>query len=81
MKPNEYADTKKIRSCIECLSCISACPVVPETSEFAGPYFMRYISKFAMDPGTAKTVPVKVLMKDFTAVHPVENVEKYVQRK
>ncbi len=50
MNPEEYADTKKIRSCIECLSCISACPVVNETSEFAGPYFMRYISKFAMDP-------------------------------
>jgi fumarate reductase (CoM/CoB) subunit B len=48
--PAEYADTKKIRSCIECLSCLSACPVVQETSEFAGPYYMRYISKFAMDP-------------------------------
>jgi fumarate reductase (CoM/CoB) subunit B len=50
MDPAEYADTKKIRSCIECLSCLSACPVVQETSEFAGPYYMRYISKFAMDP-------------------------------
>ena len=50
INPEEYEDTKKIRSCIECLSCISACPVVNETSEFAGPYFMRYISKFAMDP-------------------------------
>jgi fumarate reductase (CoM/CoB) subunit B len=48
--PSEYADTKKIRSCIECLSCLSACPVVQETQEFAGPYYMRYISKFAMDP-------------------------------
>ena len=50
MDPSEYADTKKIRSCIECYSCISACPVVKETKEFAGPYFMRYISKFALDP-------------------------------
>ena len=50
MDPKEYEDTKKIRSCIECLSCLSACPVVKETSEFAGPYFMRYISKFALDP-------------------------------
>jgi fumarate reductase (CoM/CoB) subunit B len=48
--PKDYADTKKIRSCIECLSCLSACPVVKETEEFAGPYFMRYISKFALDP-------------------------------
>ncbi len=50
MDPDEYADTKKIRSCIECLSCLSSCPVVKVTSEFAGPYYMRYISKFAMDP-------------------------------
>lgn len=50
IKPENYADTKKIRSCIECLSCLSACPVVNETEEFAGPYFMRYISKFALDP-------------------------------
>lgn len=50
INPEEYADTKKIRSCIECLSCISSCPVVQETKEFAGPYFMRYISKFALDP-------------------------------
>ena len=50
INPEEYADTKKIRSCIECLSCISSCPVVKETEEFAGPYFMRYISKFALDP-------------------------------
>jgi fumarate reductase (CoM/CoB) subunit B len=50
INPEEYADTKKIRSCIECLSCISSCPVVKETKEFAGPYFMRYISKFALDP-------------------------------
>ena len=48
MDPKEYSDTKKIRSCIECLSCLSACPVVKESSEFAGPYFMRYISKFAL---------------------------------
>lgn len=50
MNPEEYSDTKKIRSCIECLSCISACPVVKETKEFAGPYYMRYITKFALDP-------------------------------
>lgn len=48
--PKEYADSKKLRSCIECYSCLSACPVVKEVSDFAGPYFMRYISKFALDP-------------------------------
>ncbi len=50
LKPEEYEDSKKLRSCIECFSCLSACPVIKETSEFAGPYFMRDISKFALDP-------------------------------
>ena len=44
------ADSKKVRSCIECFSCLSACPVIKESSEYAGPYFMRYLSKFALDP-------------------------------
>lgn len=42
--------TKKLRTCIECYSCLSACPVIKESSEFAGPYFMRYLSRFAVDP-------------------------------
>ncbi|MEA4957616.1 Lactate utilization protein A [bioreactor metagenome] len=46
----ECMDTKKVRSCIECYSCLSACPVIKETEKFAGPYFMRYISKFDFDP-------------------------------
>jgi len=50
IKPNEYDDSKKIGGCIECYSCLSACPVIKETSEYAGPYFMRYLSKLGMDP-------------------------------
>jgi fumarate reductase (CoM/CoB) subunit B len=51
LKPEEYEDSKKLRGCIECFSCLSACPVIKETSaEYAGPYFMRDISKFALDP-------------------------------
>lgn len=46
----ECVDTKKVRSCIECYSCLSACPVIKETDNFAGPYFMRYLSKFDFDP-------------------------------
>jgi fumarate reductase (CoM/CoB) subunit B len=48
--PEDCADSKKIRSCIECFSCLSACPVIKESSEYVGPYFMRYLSKFALDP-------------------------------
>lgn len=44
-------DTKKVRSCIECYSCLSTCPVVNiATEEFGGPYLMRYIDKFETDP-------------------------------
>ena len=50
IKPKELANTKKLRSCIDCYSCLSACPVLKVNEEFAGPYFMRYLSKFAMDP-------------------------------
>lgn len=51
MTKDETADTKKLRSCIECYSCLSSCPVVNiATEEFGGPYLMRYISKFDFDP-------------------------------
>ncbi len=48
--PSSSADSKKLRGCIECFSCLSACPVIKESDEYAGPYFMRYLSKFALDP-------------------------------
>ncbi len=74
-------DTKKVRSCIECYSCLSVCPVIKETKEFAGPYFMRYISKFDFDPRDIGERTKEVLMKDYTIVLVVVNVEKYVQKK
>lgn len=50
LNPEELENTKKLRSCIDCYSCLSACPVLKVNDEFSGPYFMRYLSKFAMDP-------------------------------
>lgn len=50
INPLKCSDTKKIRSCIECYSCISACPVLKVTDEYSGPFLMRYLSKFALDP-------------------------------
>ena len=48
---DDSADTKKVRSCIECYSCLSTCPVVNiATEEFGGPYLMRYMRKFETDP-------------------------------
>ena len=53
--PDTLKDTKKVRSCIECYSCLTACPVYQNFQEdFAGPYFMRYISKFEFDPREMK---------------------------
>lgn len=51
IKPEELKDTKKVRSCIECYTCLSTCPVVKHfKEEFLGPYYMRYLSKFDFDP-------------------------------
>lgn len=51
MKPADIKDTKKVRSCIECYTCLSTCPVVKHfKDEFLGPYYLRYISKFDFDP-------------------------------
>ncbi|MDR0912898.1 MAG: succinate dehydrogenase/fumarate reductase iron-sulfur subunit [Methanobrevibacter sp.] len=47
---SECQDTKTVRSCIECYSCLSACPVIKKSTEFVGPYFMRYLAKFDFDP-------------------------------
>ena len=51
LKPEDIKDTKKVRSCIECYTCLSSCPVVKHfNEEFLGPYYLRYISKFDFDP-------------------------------
>jgi len=50
LDPQDLTDSKKLRSCIDCYSCLSACPVLQVSEEFSGPYFMRYLSKFALDP-------------------------------
>ena len=53
--PETLKDTKKVRTCIECYSCLTACPVYQQFQEdYAGPYFMRYISKFQFDPREMK---------------------------
>ena len=50
MTKEDTKETKKVRSCIECYSCLSSCPVVNiATEEFGGPYLMRYIDKFETD--------------------------------
>ena len=81
INPVELENTKKLRSCIDCYSCLSACPVLKVNDEFAGPYFMRDLSKFAMDPEIALIEPKKDLKKDSIVVPPAPNVWKYVPKK
>lgn len=51
LKTDDLKDTKKVRQCIECYSCLSTCPVVKYfKDEYGGPYFMRYLAKFDSDP-------------------------------
>ncbi|MGN1363635.1 MAG: fumarate reductase (CoM/CoB) subunit TfrB [Methanobrevibacter sp.] len=51
LSPKEIEETKKVRTCIDCYSCLTSCPVVKHFGdEYAGPYFMRYLSKFQFDP-------------------------------
>jgi fumarate reductase (CoM/CoB) subunit B len=44
---------KPLRDCIECLSCVSACPAL-QVTEFAGPTVLRQNVRLALDPRDAK---------------------------
>lgn len=50
IKPEYYEDCDKLRSCIECYSCISMCPVLKKTENYVGPYFIRGMSDIEFDP-------------------------------
>ncbi|MCK5557608.1 MAG: 4Fe-4S dicluster domain-containing protein, partial [Candidatus Hydrogenedentes bacterium] len=42
---------REFRKCIECWSCISACPAIMEASQdFAGPTLMRQLARLELDP-------------------------------
>lgn len=50
IKPEDYALCDQLRGCIDCYSCISACPVINKTGSYVGPYFMRGFSNIEFDP-------------------------------
>ncbi len=57
---------KPLRSCIECLACVSVCPAMDVTS-FAGPTAMREEMRLALDPRDAKNrVPEAIEQGLFT---------------
>ena len=41
---------EKLKSCIECSSCLSSCPSHTHSKEFAGPMLFRIIARFVHDP-------------------------------
>ncbi len=49
----EIEAIKPLRNCIECLSCVSACPAL-QVSEFAGPTILRQQMRLALDPRDTK---------------------------
>ncbi|MFC1924763.1 heterodisulfide reductase-related iron-sulfur binding cluster [Chloroflexota bacterium] len=50
IKHEEYRKVADIRECIECLACVSSCPVVSETPKAKGPLVRRNIAQYAFDP-------------------------------
>lgn len=54
MPTKEQIDTiKPLRSCIECLCCVSVCPAM-DVTKFLGPTAMRQEMRLALDPRDAK---------------------------
>jgi fumarate reductase (CoM/CoB) subunit B len=48
---SDIEPTRELRKCIECWSCISACPVIADAwQEFAGPLPMRQLARLKFDP-------------------------------
>jgi fumarate reductase (CoM/CoB) subunit B len=47
--PGEVEELKPLRSCIECLACVSACPAL-KVIDFAGPTAMRQELRLQLDP-------------------------------
>ena len=50
---NEIDAIKPLRSCIECLCCVSVCPAM-DVTKFLGPTAMRQEMRLALDPRDAK---------------------------
>ncbi len=46
----DFKRMSKLKDCIECFCCMSICPVLENTKEFAGPLPFRVISRFVHDP-------------------------------
>ncbi len=41
---------RELRKCIECGACLSNCPIVRETWDYAGPMIIRQLARLEMDP-------------------------------
>lgn len=51
IKASDIEDAMKVSGCVECLTCISICPVVQNAKDrFLGPMFMNHIARLVFDP-------------------------------
>jgi fumarate reductase (CoM/CoB) subunit B len=46
----EFEKVREIRKCIECSACLSNCPVINETWDYAGPMLIRQLARLELDP-------------------------------
>ncbi len=46
----EIETLREIRKCIECYACLSNCPALRETWDYAGPMIIRQIARLELDP-------------------------------
>jgi fumarate reductase (CoM/CoB) subunit B len=61
---SDIEPTRELRKCIECWSCISACPVIADAwQEFAGPLPMRQLARLKFDPRDVED-RVKIAISD-----------------
>ncbi|MGQ4910912.1 MAG: fumarate reductase (CoM/CoB) subunit TfrB [Candidatus Thorarchaeota archaeon] len=46
----EIEKLRELRKCIECSACLSNCPIVHETWDYAGPMIIRQLARLELDP-------------------------------
>jgi fumarate reductase (CoM/CoB) subunit B len=50
--PADYSRLAKLRECVECFACVSACPLQAATERFVGPLGLRALARLALDGRT-----------------------------
>ena len=80
LDPEELTNTKKLRSCIDCYSCLSACPVLKVMMNLQAPISCDIFPNLHWIQEIVLIGLRTALKKVFTAAHLVLNVWKSAQR-